>query len=117
MRKQHEWAIVRLLAIAGLLGIEIEGVVVYSAYNQDKFSRDPALLKAPVDPENTLRWAEARRSWEQPHLRMEVLGREVEHRRIAAGEEGAAVVECRRREAPGDTVWVFATSRPPAPSG
>jgi hypothetical protein len=58
------------------------------------------------------RWAEARRTWELPHIRMDTLGREVEHRRITAGEEGAAVVVCRRRDVPGDTVWVFEGGAP-----
>jgi hypothetical protein len=116
VRQQHEWAIVRLLAIAGVLGIEIEGVVAYTAYNRDKLTRDPALLKVPVDPENTRRWAEARRTWESGRLRMDVLGRDVEHRRLPAREDGPAVVACRRRASPGDTVWVLETSESSSPA-
>ena len=112
-KKQLEGAVLNVLAIAGILGIEIRGVVTYTAFNQDRLSRESSpsltLLKQSIDPtaiENARRGAEARRSWERGHIWMDVLGRDVEHRRI----EAPAAVECRPRASSGDTLWIFEAS-------
>ncbi|XYH99099.1 hypothetical protein ACMHYB_04840 [Sorangium sp. So ce1128] len=120
VQKQLEWAIVRLMAIAGVLGIRIDGVTVYTAFCNDKLARErsPNLvnMKIPVGPPDTSasdasarRWAEARLSWERGKLRMEVVGRDVEHRRIPANEAGRAWVACRPRSLPSEheTNWIF----------
>ncbi|WP_438007916.1 hypothetical protein WME89_03880 [Sorangium sp. So ce321] len=120
VQKQLEWAIVRLMAIAGVLGIQIDRVTVYTAFCNDKLARErsPNLvnMKIPVGPPDTSasdasarRWAEARLSWERGKLRMEVVGRDVEHRRIPANEAGRAWVACRSRSLPSEheTNWIF----------
>lgn len=106
VREQLECAVVHVLAVAGILGIELRGVVTYTVYNQNKLALDPALLKAPVDPntsESARVWMKARLSWERGHIWMAVLGRDVEHRRI----EASAAIACRPRPSPGDTRWIF----------
>ena len=120
IREQLQWAVVRLLAVAGILGARIEGVTVYTAFSNDKLAREtsPNLvgMKIPVGPPPTTeddatvrRFAEARRSWESGRFRMEVLGSDVEHRRIQTNEAGRAAVACRAR--PGareaEARWVF----------
>jgi hypothetical protein len=120
VQEQLEWAAVRMLAIGGVLGVQIHGVTVYTAFCNDKLSREssPNLvgMKIPVGPTdisssdaNLRRWAEARLSWERGHVRMDVFGRDVEHRRIRANEAGRAAVACRLRSLPGehDTKWYF----------
>ncbi|WP_437997281.1 hypothetical protein WMF26_41630 [Sorangium sp. So ce185] len=123
VQKQLEWAAVRLLAIAGVVGIRIDGVVAYTAFCNDKLAREsstnPASMKIPLGPSgilasdaNVRRRAEARRSWERGSIWMKALGRDVEHRRIRANEVGttaAGHVACRPRSSPaeGDTTWLF----------
>ncbi|KYG07634.1 hypothetical protein BE21_28330 [Sorangium cellulosum] len=120
VQKQLEWGVVRLLAIAGVLGIRIDGVTVYTAFCHDKLARErsPNLvnMKIPVGPPDASasdasvrRWAEARLAWERGRIRMEVVGKEVEHRRLPANEAGRASVACRTRSLPGEheTRWVF----------
>jgi hypothetical protein len=120
LQEQLQWAVVRLLAIAGVLGVRIDAVTVYTAFRRDRLAKElspnPAAMKIPVAPAHpragdagALRWAEARRSWERGRVRMEVFGAEVEHRRIQANEAGRAAVTCRLRSSPGDdgTRWFF----------
>jgi hypothetical protein len=115
VREQLEWGVVHALAIAGILGVEIAGVSTYTAFHQDKLTEertpDPITLKLPVGPHATgdaRRWAEARRSWREGRLRMELLGREIEHRPLACVEGRASAVECQAREAEAETAWLFA---------
>ncbi|WP_437936169.1 hypothetical protein [Sorangium sp. So ce341] len=123
VQKQLEWAAVRLLAIAGVVGIRIHGVVAYTAFCNDKLAREtstnPAGMKIPLGPSDASeakghRWAEARRSWERGSIWMKELGRHVEHRRIQTNEvvpavAGRAAVACRPRSSPGadDTAWLL----------
>ncbi|WP_437277008.1 hypothetical protein WME90_38045 [Sorangium sp. So ce375] len=123
VQKQLEWAAVRLLAIAGVLGVRIRGVVAYTAFCSDKLAREsstnPAIMKTSLGPSdasesNVRRWAEARRSWERGSIWMQELRRHIEHRQIRTHEVGPAAaghatVTCRPRSAPGedDTSWLF----------
>ncbi len=120
IREQLEWAVVRLLAIAGVLGIRLQGVTTYTVLCNDKLARESSAnlagMKIPVGAPSTTdtganvrRWAEARRSWESGRLRMEAFARSVEHRRIVTGEAGSAAVTCRLRAtaAADETTWTF----------
>ena len=104
VKQQLESAVLHVLAIAGILGIEIHGVVAYTAYNDEKLSRggstDPSVVR-------DTRWAEARRSWEGARLPMNVFARDVEHRRVPRSGDAPAMLRSRRRAGPGDTEWIF----------
>jgi hypothetical protein len=113
---QHEWATVRLLAIAGVLDIRIRGVTVYTAFRGDRLSREgspnPAAMKIPLDATTEAKdrkRVEARRSWESGRIRMEVFQEVVEHLRIRTNDDGFANVGCRSRSSPseGETMWFF----------
>lgn len=116
VQEQLEWAVVRLLAIAGVLGIQIQAVTLYTVFCNDKLSResapDPVGMKIPVgpsDPERAAaarRWAEARRSWEQGRLHLEAFARDIEHCRIPANT-GRASISCCPHPTPADhaTTW------------
>jgi hypothetical protein len=113
---QHTWATVRLLAIAGVLGVRIGEVTTYTAFIKDRLSREgsqnPVVMKIPVDPKvegKARQRAEARRTWESGRLHMDAFGEDVEHRRIRTGEDGRADVACRPRSSPGEdeTRWIF----------
>lgn len=124
IQEQLEWAVVRLLAIAGVLGIHIQAVTVYTVFCNDKLSResapDPAAMKIPVgtsaDPQRAAaarRWAEARRSWEQGRIHLKTFARDIEHRRIPA-DTGIAAVTCCPHPTPADhaTTWRFDPAHP-----
>ncbi len=100
VQKQLEWALVRLLAIAGVVGIRIEGVVVYTVFCNDKLSREgssnPAIMKVPVG-EAATRWTHARRSWERAKVHLEVFDRDVDHFKIQTAANGLAAVVCEKR--------------------
>lgn len=125
VQEQLEWAVVRLLAIAGVLGIHIQAVTVYTVFCNDKLSResapDPAGMKIPVgtsaDPQRAAaarRWAEARRSWEQGRVHLKAFARDIEHRRIPADSTGIAAVTCCPHPVPADhaTTWRFDPAHP-----
>jgi hypothetical protein len=128
VQEQLEWAVVRLLAVAGVLGIRLHGVTIYTAFCRDKLAQEsspnPIAMKIPVGlsgsgaaDADALRWAEARRSWERGRVRMDVFGQEVEHRRIRADEGGRAAVACHLRTSPdeGDTRWFLQADSPSPP--
>lgn len=112
IQEQLEWAIVRLHAIAGVLGIHIQNTLVYTAFCNDKLSRDRSAnlvaMKIPVGSA-AHRWAEARRSWESGKIRSVLFDRDVEHIPIRASVEGAASVTCllRQRADEDDAHWQF----------
>jgi hypothetical protein len=112
VQAQLEGAMVRLLAIAGILGIRIRAVTTYTAFCNDKISREASpemtTMKIPVGP-NDYHRAQARRSWEHGTLQMKRFGSEVRHVKVQVNENGRAIIACHPHAAhdASDAQWQF----------
>jgi trans-aconitate methyltransferase len=46
--RQMRWSLMRLRALAGVLGVQFSRVVLYTAFRKDEMRKDPVLLKLPL---------------------------------------------------------------------
>lgn len=101
---QMRWSLMRLRALAGVLGVRFQHVVLYTAFRKDEMLKDPVLLKVPLgdwQPPNAEQ-AEAvdalkrQRDWPQGdkgEIRLEGFDERFVHRKVKLDGQGAGWVE------------------------
>ncbi len=101
---QMRWSLMRLRALAGVLGVRFQHVVLYTAFRKDEMLKDPVLLKVPVgdwQPPNAEQ-AEAvdalkrQRDWPQGEtgkIHLEGFDERFIHRKVKLDRQGRGLVQ------------------------
>jgi hypothetical protein len=102
--RQMRWSLMRLRALAGVLGVRFQHVVLYTAFRKDEMLKDPVLLKMPVGDWQppTAEQAEAvdalkrQRDWPQEdtgEIRLEGFDERFLHRKVKLDGQGMGLVQ------------------------